>query len=408
MTKNWKKTFAIIYAGQAFSILGSAAVQFAIVWWLTIQTESAITLTTASIVGFLPQLFIGPFAGVWVDRYNRRTVMILADGLVALSSAILGIAFLIGTPSILFIYVILFMRGLGSVFHSPAMRAAVPLLVPADMLGKAGGWSNMIESLSSMLGPVLGAALMAMMPIAAVMLVDILGAVFAIVCLLFITIPDVPQESAEKRRFITDFKLGFAALRANKPLVTIFFPMVFVNILSVPIGALLPLMVRMHFGGTAWHNSVVEFGFAAGMLLASVIMGFWGGMKKRFLMISMSVAIMGLLIFAGGLLPPGAFIWFVVACFFIGAVNIFANVPMTAYTQQTIAPDMLGKVLSLIMTAMSLAMPIGLLIAGPITEVVGAANWFIYAGLGIGALGILTGIMTWRYNTPIQQQPKTE
>ncbi|MGE9502375.1 macrolide efflux MFS transporter Mef(B), partial [Escherichia coli] len=85
----------VIYTGQAFSILGSAAVQFAVIWWLTIQTESAITLTIASLVAFLPNMLIGPFAGVWIDRYNRRTVMILADGLVAVSSIILGAAFLL-------------------------------------------------------------------------------------------------------------------------------------------------------------------------------------------------------------------------------------------------------------------------------------------------------------------------
>jgi DHA3 family macrolide efflux protein-like MFS transporter len=93
--KNWKKQFAVIYTGQAFSILGSAAVQFAVIWWLTIQTESAITLTIASVVAFLPNMLIGPFAGVWIDRYNRRSVMIAADGLVAVSSIILGAAFLL-------------------------------------------------------------------------------------------------------------------------------------------------------------------------------------------------------------------------------------------------------------------------------------------------------------------------
>lgn len=190
---NWKKQFITIYLGQAFSILGSAAVQFAVIWWLTIQTESAITLTIASIVSFLPNMLIGPFAGVWIDRYNRRRVIIAADGLVALSSVILGAAFLImQSPPVWFIYMILFLRGVGNTFHAPAMQAAIPTLVPADMLTKAGGWGNMIQSVSTMLGPVLGAALMAFMHISAIMLVDILGAVFAIICLMFVKIPDIP------------------------------------------------------------------------------------------------------------------------------------------------------------------------------------------------------------------------
>ncbi|MDR7812475.1 MAG: MFS transporter [Lacrimispora sp.] len=123
----WKKQFITIYAGQAFSLLGSSAVQFAVIWWLTIQTESAVTLTLASIVAFIPGMILGPFAGVWIDRYNRRTVMIAADGLVALSSVVLGGAFLLSEkPPLSFIYLILLIRGLGNTFHGPPCRLPYP------------------------------------------------------------------------------------------------------------------------------------------------------------------------------------------------------------------------------------------------------------------------------------------
>src|SRR5699024_260058 len=91
----WKRTFITIYTGQAFSLLGSSAVQFAVIWWLTAYTESAVTLTLATVISFLPNMLLGPFAGVWIDRYNRRTVMIAADSLVAVSSVLLGLAFLL-------------------------------------------------------------------------------------------------------------------------------------------------------------------------------------------------------------------------------------------------------------------------------------------------------------------------
>ncbi|HDG0616611.1 TPA: MFS transporter, partial [Escherichia coli] len=254
--KNWKKQFAVIYTGQAFSILGSAAVQFAVIWWLTIQTESAITLTIASLVAFLPNMLIGPFAGVWIDRYNRRTVMILADGLVAVSSIILGAAFLlVETPPIWFIYIVLFLRGLGNTFHGPAMQAAIPMFVPADMLTKAGGWGNMIQSISNMMGPVLGAALMSFLPISSIMIVDILGAAFAIVCLLFVIIPDITQTN-EKMSVLSDMKQGFIAMKANKPLMAVFSPMLLMTILYMPLGSLFPLLARSHFMGEAWHNSI--------------------------------------------------------------------------------------------------------------------------------------------------------
>ncbi len=396
--ENWKKQFAIIYTGQAFSILGSAAVQFAVIWWLTIQTGSAITLTIASVASFLPNMLIGPFAGVWIDRYNRRTVMIAADGLVALSSIVLGAAFvLLQTPPIWFIYIVLFLRGLGNTFHGPAMQAAIPMFVPTDMLTKAGGWGNMIQSLSNMLGPVLGAALMTYLPMAAIMLVDILGAAFAIVCLLFVIIPDIPQTNAKMDVF-SDMKQGFISMKANKPLMAVFFPMLLMTILYMPLGALFPLLVRIHFMGEAWHNGIVEFVFAGGLLFSSLIIGVWGGMKRRFFMASLAIGLMGLATLISGALPTSGFWIFVICCFFLGASGTFINVPVMAYVQESIAPEMMGKVFSLLMTAMTISMPIGLLVAGPVVEIIGVNTWFFWSGVALIADAILCRFLTRRYD----------
>ena len=146
-TTNWKKQFSIIYAGQAFSILGSFAVQFSIVWWLTTTYGSGSVLTISMLVAFLPGIFLGPFAGVVIDRYNRKTVMIAADALVAFATALLGVAFwALGTPPMWMVYAALFMRGLGSTFHSPAMQAAILLVAggpgrPATAGGEWLPWS---------------------------------------------------------------------------------------------------------------------------------------------------------------------------------------------------------------------------------------------------------------------------
>ncbi|MDL2252764.1 MFS transporter [Ruminococcaceae bacterium OttesenSCG-928-I18] len=398
MTANWKRQFSIIYAGQAFSLLGSAAVQFAVIWWLTIQTESAITLTVASIVSFLPNMLIGPFAGVWIDRYNRRTVMIAADGLVALSSVLLGAAFLLlETPPVWFIYIILFIRGLGNTFHGPAMQAAIPMLVPPEMLTKVGGWGNLVNSISTMLGPVLGAALMGFLPIASIMLVDILGAAFAIVCLLFVAIPDIPQ-TAEKPDFRSDFKQGFATMRKNKPLMAALLPLILATVVYMPLGALFPLLVRTHFMGEAWHNSVVELVFSAGLLVSSLVMGVWGGMRRRFLMVSLAIGLLGLTAAISGALPQSGFWIFVICCFFMGSSGTFFNVPLMAYIQQSTPPEMMGKVFSLLMTAMTLAMPIGLLVAGPVCEMVGVDTWFFGSGIVMIVAGILCRLLTRRYD----------
>lgn len=397
-TSNWKKTFIIIYVGQAFSLLGSAAVQFAVIWWLTARTESAIMLTIATMMSFLPNLLLGPFAGVWIDRYNRRTVMIAADGLVALSSVALGIAFLLyEAPPVWFIFFILFVRGVGNTFHSPAMQAAIPMFVPAEMLAKAGGWGNLIVSVSTMLGPALGAGLMAVLSIAPIMLVDIIGAAFAVICLLAVSLPDIPQ-SGEKIHLLTDMKQGLLAMRENKPLMAAFFPLILASVLYMPLGSLFPLLVRTHYMGGAGHNAVVEFVFSGGLFVSSLVMGIWGGMKRRFLMISAAISVLGLAAFAGGVLPAGAFFAFVICSFVMGASGTFFNVPLMAHIQATVAPKMMGKVFSLLTTAMMLATPFGLLLAGPLSEVIGVDRWFACSGLVMAATGVFCFLATRKYD----------
>ncbi len=397
---NWKKPFAIIYAGQAFSIIGSAAVQFAIIWYITVRTESALALTLSTVVGFLPSMFISPFAGVFVDRYNRRSVMMAADGLVALASAVLAVAFLaMGQVPIWFLYIILFLRGLGSTFHGPAMQAAIPMLVPPDMLTKAGGWGNLINSLGNMLGPALGAVLMETVPLAAVMLVDIVGAFFAIVCLLFVRIPDIPR-TAEKPHVFSDIKQGFLAVRSNKPLLAVFGPMILVNIVFMPLGSLYPLLVRVHFGGTAWHSGVTEFVFAGGMLVSSLVIGVFGGMKRRFLMVSLAILLLGATTVVSGALPQSAFPVFVAMTFLMGTTGTFINVPLMAYTQQTTPPDMMGKVFSLMMMAMTISTPVGLFLAGPVSEWIGIEKWFLYSGIAMLLNALCCWLVTRRFDRP--------
>lgn len=402
-TSNWKKTFIIIYVGQAFSLLGSAAVQFAVIWWLTARTESAVMLTVATMMSFLPNLLFGPFAGVWIDRYNRRTVMIAADLLVAFSSVALGIAFLLyEAPPVWFIFLILFLRGVGNTFHSPAMQAAIPMFVPVEMLTKAGGWGSLIVSVSTMLGPALGAGLMAVLSIAPIMLVDIIGAAFAVICLLAVSLPDIPQ-SGQKTHLLTDMKQGLLAMRENKPLMAAFFPLILASVLYMPLGSLFPLLVRTHYMGGAGQNAVVEFVFSGGLFVSSLVMGIWGGMKRRFLMISAAISVLGLAAFAGGVLPAGAFSVFVICSFVMGASGTFFNVPLMAHIQATVAPEMMGKVFSLLTTAMMLATPFGLLFAGPLSEAIGVDRWFACSGLLMAATGIACFLATRKYDMQGEQ-----
>ncbi|MCL2446760.1 MAG: MFS transporter [Oscillospiraceae bacterium] len=403
---NWKKPFAMFCGSQAFTIIGASIVQFAVTWWITLHTQSAIMLSLAFVAGFLPNMILGPFAGVWIDRLNRRNVLIVADILLALTSVTLGAAFLLNeAPPLWFIFSMLVLRGLANTFHGPAMLAAVPQLVPEDMLTKAGGWGHMIRSAASMVGPVAGAALMNVLPVATIMLVDIISGILAIVCLLFIKIPDIVSHAQEKVRVLADMKLGFAALRENKPLLSLFPVLIAMSLITMPLWSFFPLLVRVHYAGTVWHNSAAEVLFSVGLVASSLVLGVWGGMKRKFLMIALALAVMAITTIASGLLPMSLFWIFLVCCFVMGGAGSFIQVPIMAHAQGTLAPENMGKVLSLFATAGAWVVPVGMLIGGPITESIGVAAYFVAAGVALLGVAVFCYAVMRKHENPSGELP---
>jgi DHA3 family macrolide efflux protein-like MFS transporter len=387
----WKKNFLKIYIGQALSLLSSNAVQFAIIWWITVETGSALSLTVASVVGLLPQATIGIFAGVWIDRYPRKYVMIIADIIVAVSSFTLFVLFMFGLESIYIVYFILFIRAIGETFHKPALQAAIPSLVPKNELTKAAGLGQMINSATTMVGPMLGAFIMSITTLPFAMLVDVFGAFMAVISLITVKFPKNIKKQQLNPSVLQDLKAGLSAIRANSALFRLSIPMLISTIIFVPIGTLLPLMVKTFFNGTAWHNGLVQTLFSLGMLLSALMIGITGGMKRQFLMIAISTSLIGFSAIIGGILPSNLFWVFCIIVFVMGCCGMGFNIPFTAYVQRTIDDEHLGKVLSLITSVMSFAAPIGMFIAGPISEIIGMGNWMILAGL----LMILTGIISY-------------
>ena len=396
---SWKKNFLKIYIGQAFSLLSSSAVQFAIIWWITTETGSALALTVASVVGLLPQAIIGLFAGVWIDRYPRKYVMIIADIMVAVSSFILFVLFIFGFESIYIVYLILFLRAIGETFHKPALQAAIPSLVPKAELTKAAGMGQMVNSGTMMAGPMLGALIMSITTLPFVMLLDVFGAFMAVLTLSTVIFPE--QKIKQKQSVLRDMRAGFSAIKANKVLLRLSIPMLISTLIFVPIGTLLPLMVKTFFNGTAWHNGLVQTLFSLGMLISAMIIGITGGMKRQFLMIALSTSLIGFSAIVGGILPSGFFWLFCIIVFIMGGCGMGFNIPFTAYVQRTIKDEHLGKVLSLITSVMSFAAPVGMFIAGPISESIGISNWMILAGTFMILTGIISYVLTKKYEKPL-------
>ncbi|GEB33646.1 MFS transporter [Brevibacillus parabrevis] len=388
---SWKRTFYTIFAGQAFSLLGSAVVQFSIIWWLTEETGSAVVLTIASMAGFLPQALIGPFAGTIVDRLDRKKIMIAADMFIAFVSLVLAMLFFAGMePPVWAFYVILGLRSIGSAFHMPSMQASIPLIAPEDQLMKVQGWMQTLTSAVHMAGPMLGAFLLAYFSMEAVLLLDVLGALLASAALLMVHIPNpersAPEEGASGMR--SEIKAGLRELMKSKGLLVITAAIGFTTFVYVPVGALFTLMVLNHFGKGAWHAGVVEFSFAAGMLVGSLLLGSWGAKRNRVYLLTGGIALLGAGLFFAGLLPVSGFVGFVLLSGLMGVSGPLFGGPFAVLLQTTIDPAVQGRVMSLVNSLMLIATPIGLLVAGPVAEAIGVDSWFSLSGIAIVLIGL--------------------
>lgn len=378
---NWKKKFIIIWTGQLFSILSSSIAQFALVLWISLEIGSAEVLSFATIAALLPQALLGPFAGVFVDRWSRKWTMIGADSFVALCSGIIALLFYLDVIELWQIYILLALRSIGGAFHAPAMKSSIPLLAPESELMRISGINQAIQSICSIGGPALGAVLLLSFDMSIVMLLDVAGAFIACTSLLFVFIPNPKKENVSAKSVLKDMTEGFRVIMKNKGISRLMIIEVLVTFFIMPIVVLLPLMTLQNFSGTAYQVSLIEVLFGIGMLGGGVLLGVWNPKIRKVVLISYSYFLIGIIIALCGVLPKDGFIIYAVLTVIQGISVPFFSGPFTTLMQTQFAPQYLGRVFALFDSISSFPAIIGLFATGFIADALGIANIFLYCGI---------------------------
>ena len=392
---NWKLKFYTIWAGQAVSLITSAILQMAIIFYLTEKTGSAMVLSMASLVGFLPYAVFGPAIGVLVDRHDRKKIMIGADLIIAAAGAVLAIVALYMELPVWIVMIVLFIRSIGTAFHTPALNAVTPLLVPEEQLTKCAGYSQSLQSISYIVSPAVAALLYSVWELNAIIAIDVLGAVIASITVAIVRIPKLGDRvQSLEPNFIREMKEGIVVMRQNKGLFALLLLGTLYTFVYMPINALYPLISMEYFNGTPMHISITEIAFASGMLAGGLILGRLGSYEKRVPLITGSFFMMGASLAIAGLLPPSGFIIFVVCCAIMGLSVPFYSGVQTALFQQKIKPEYLGRVFSFTGSIMSLAMPLGLILSGFFADRIGINHWFLISGILIIGIAIVCPMMT--------------
>lgn len=387
----WMRKFIPIWSAQIFSLLGSGLVQFALVWWITQKTGSAALLATGTLVAVLPEVFLAPFAGALVDRWNRRKVMIFADAIIALFTLTLAILFAFDLVQVWHIFVVMFLRSVGGIFHWPAMQASTSLMVPEKHFSRIAGINQALRGSLNIIAPPLGALLMSVLKFYQVISVDVITAIIAITPLLFIHIPQPVRADAGEmitpRALLKDMGEGFRYMKTWKGLLYLMFIAAILNFLLAPAGTLSPLMVTQHFKAGVWELSLLESILGVGVVIGGLLLGVWGGFKSKIVTSLSGVVGLGFGVLLFGIAPANMFWLGVVGMGVLGFMNSMANGPLQAIMQSRVPAEMQGRVMGTTSSLCTAMMPLSMIIAAPVAEFLGLRVWYWLGGSLVMVIG---------------------
>ena len=367
-------------------------VQYSIIWYLTMQTKSATILSIATILGMLPMVLLSPFIGGLIDRTNKKALLIITDAVVAFFAVILSIAgSLNSTFPLWLVFVSLFMRSLAQTFQNPTIQSAMPAMVAPDKITQSNGQFGMIQSANMIIAPALGAFLFSIVPIQYLILLDVIGFIFGAGMILLVKIPDNSGQNVEKTHPVTDAIYGFKLLRNKKGLWAITMIGAFFTLLFMPVGSMYPLMTVNYFHGTVAQAGIVEVIWSVGMLVGGAFIGMAKSWNDRIKPMFLGFIAVGVFIAASAILPStNVGFWIFVGLNALAGFSApFINTMMMAMIQESFAPESLGRVMGVLNSVISIAGPVGLVLAGPLGDQIGVQNLFLIGGIG----AILGGLM---------------
>lgn len=389
--ETWKKNTALFLAGQGVSLLGSSLVQYAIMWHITLTTQSGAMMTISILCGFLPHFFMSPFAGVWADRFDRKKLINLSDGMIAAVTLIAAVIFLSGYSELWLLFAISSVRALGGAVQAPAVGAFLPQLVPQEKLTRIGGINSSLQSSIMLVSPMLGAFLLSVAPIEIIFFIDVVTAAAAIFILLkFLNVPAHKRAGEAKTTgYFGDLKLGVKYIMSHGYIKLFFaFAAVF-NILVAPVAFLTPLQVTRSFGGEYWQLSAIEIAFSFGMIAGGAVIAAWGGFKNKMYTLTLSCLIFGVCTFAIGVVQ--AFFVYLAFLAVMGLGMPAFNTSSMVFIQEKVEEEYLGRVMGVMNMIATSMMPLSMLFFGPLSDAVPIETLLVITGplMAVLALAML-------------------
>ncbi|MGH2543293.1 MAG: MFS transporter [Ardenticatenaceae bacterium] len=373
MKNEGMRRFVVLWFGQLVSWAGTAMTRFALLIWAYEQTESAMTVALLGFFAFVPFVLISPIAGVWVDRLDRRKIMLAGDmGAGVVTMGLLAL-YLTGGLEIWHLYLAEALSGAFEAFQIPAYTAATTTLLPKAQYARASGLRSMAQSTAQIVAPMLGGLVLITFGITGVLVIDIATFVVALLTLALIRIPAAPVEEEEAettsaRRFITELRKGLQFLWRRPGLLGLVGIFTGINFFAALTWfAIMPAMILARSGGDELALASVQGALGAAGLAGGVVVSLWGGPKRKIhgaLGMTAISFILGDGLFALG---RGVVAWIVAAslgAFFI-PILVASN---QAIWQTKVPPALQGRIFSVVLMLRQSMTPFGYLLGGLVAE----------------------------------------
>jgi len=397
----WKRNVALFMAGQGITLFGSSLVYFAVMWHITLRTQSGLMMTFIMIAGMLPTFLISPIAGVWADRFNKKKLIIISDAFTAIVTLVMAVMFTLGYEFMSLLLICLAARAAARGVQMPAFNAVIPELVPDDNLTRINGINSSIQTFMTFASPALGGVLLAVAPVHFLLYIDVFTTAIGISVLLFFVkmfIPSgEPEHKTGAKHYFTEIGEGFKYIARHPLLKKGLIISALINFM-IASTAMTPLQVTRNWGEDLWdlfgmfsigaeHRlAITEMGYSGGLVLGGIVIGIWKGFKNKNYTFALSTALVGIATVGLGIITN---FWLYSICMLlIGFFLSTRGAPIMSMLQLNISRTYMGRCMSVLMMTATLFVQLGMMLWGPLGDIMDI-EWLL---LGTGGFIALMGI----------------
>lgn len=376
--ERWRSNVTLFLAGQISSLFGSMVVQYAVMWYVTLETGSGVALALYAVAAFGPQGLVSVFGGTLADRINRRVLVMTADAIIAATTLALALIMMSGITELWIILLAVAVRSLGAGVQTPAVTAMIPQITPPDQLMRVNGLFGTVQSAMQLLAPAVAAAVFAVWGIVPTFFIDVVTAVIGIGLLALVRVPSLPRMGSGQTGYFADLAEGARFIFTTGIVRWLLVVFAFIFLLTVAPSFLTPLLIARTFGEEPWMLAVLEIAFGVGMLLGGALIATVLAKRSRAVLIVVSTFGFGVITLLMGFTYN---LWlFYALMLFVGLIVPWFSAPFMTLFQQVVTPDKHGRVFSYVGIVMALATPIGMVAFGPIADVISVQALLVIAG----------------------------